>query len=858
MKHPSETETVIKRILPYLQRRGYDIEKDLRFEIPTVITGESRKGFIDILVHCERKNPIFLIEAKRDGTKITAKHKTQALEYGKGCGVLLVAVTNGRCFELLNTTSKKPLLLNGSAFNRIPSRSDLISVVLKQLKQDPHTSTISISADRSIPYCPSLPLSKLNHLIKQCHNSIRKIEKNEEHAFSDFSKFMFLKLLEEKWDQERQTPPYSFTFHELADLPSGKGDQIKVAIKSMIDIIQKSTPYGTVLADPIKLTKDASYQSIVRKISSVSFSDCDLDSKGAAFEYFVRATLKGKKLGQYFTPRPLVKLMLSLGSWEQIISSVAAGEEFKVLDPACGTGGFLVLAMNSCLDEIDQRLKDKKLHKQLADTLKKRIKENVFYGIDAHEGVACSAKMNMIIAGDGYNNIRCADSLNESTLLPPYTQVNGSKCSDGLAHLVLTNPPFGTSEAESLSESSANTYDVPSTRGQSLFMQKMIQSVHPGSSIVTVIDEGVLNTSSYQELRRFILKTCKVESVLSLPDETFKPNKINVRSSVLVIRKREEIDSDMVDSYPIAFIAIDSLGYDGSGGDTRGFDLSRLIKEVSSISGNTLPTASLGTGYNWSAFAEKSEAIAQEKTNRLDVRFWHPTVRMRTSGLQALLGTKPIRELNTIQTRRGKSPPVDEYVNALEGHALVVKSGSNITKAGKLFVGGDYIEFPIYQQYEKNGMVLMDGDILLSSTGDGTLGKCCVYRNYDDNGKSRPAVPEGHVTVIRVDQSKVYPEYLCDYLRKGFGYDQIQRVFTGSTGMIEITHEDVDEILVPKLSSISKQKKLSSQLRAKEQEAAEVAEKAVKIVSSAEDVFRVATLPRDCQSSEADHEANDT
>ena len=192
---------------------------------------------------------------------------------------------------------------------------------------------------------------------------------------------------------------------------------------------------------------------------------------------------------------------------------------------------------------------------------------------------------------------------------------------------------------------------------------------------------------------------------------------------------------------------------------------------------------------------------------------------MRTSELQALPRTKPIRALNTIQTKRGKSPPAAEYVSASEGHALVVKSGSNITKDGKLLVSGDYIEFPIYQEYEKKEMILMDGDILLSSTGDGTLGKCCVYRNSDDNGKPRPAVPEGHVTVIRVDQSRVYPEYLCDYLRKGFGHDQIQRVFTGSTGMIEITPEDVDEILVPKLPSISKQKKLSGQLRAKEQEA---------------------------------------
>ena len=84
-------------------------------------------------------------------------------------------------------------------------------------------------------------------------------------------------------------------------------------------------------------------------------------------------------------------------------------------------------------------------------------------------------------------------------------------------------------------------------------------------------------------------------------------------------------------------------------------------------------------------------------------------------------------------------------------------------------------------------MVLQDGDILLASTGEGTIGKCCVYRNYDDQEQTRPGIPEGHVTVIRVDSKKVYPEYLCDYLRKGFGHDQLYRSLTGTTGMVEAT-----------------------------------------------------------------------
>jgi type I restriction enzyme M protein len=843
MKLRSEAETVIKRILPYLVRRGYDIEKDMKFEDPVGIAGTARTGFIDILVTCGRANPVFLIEAKRDGTKITAKHKDQALEYGTSIGVLLVAVTNGRNFELLNTATKKPLLLNGSALNRIPSKSDLLGEVVRQLKRDPQLASLAIAQDRALPFRPGLPLSKLNHLIKQCHNLIRKIEKNEEHAFSDFSKFMFLKLLEEKWDQEGVPPPYSYTFHELAAMPAGKGDQIKTAVKSMIATIRNTTPYGSVLADPIRLTKDASYQNIVRHIAEVSFSDCDLDSKGAAFEYFVRATLKGKKLGQYFTPRPLVKLMLGLARWEQIVNSLAAGEDFKVLDPACGTGGFLVLAMNQCLDEIDSRLKKKSIHKATADTLRLRVKETAFYGIDAHEGVACSAKMNMIIAGDGYNNIRCADSPNESKLIPSYKNAKGQTCDDGKAHLILTNPPFGTSEAESLSPESAQGYEIQSTRGQSLFIQLMIRAAHADSLIATVIDEGVLNTASYAGLRRYILRNCRVEAVLQLPEETFKPNKINVKSSVLVLRKRSQPDEDLADNYPIAFMSIDSLGYEGSGDEVRGFDLKRLIAELVAVEAAKLREDTLATGYNWSAFSVKSETIVADKSSRLDVRFWHPQVRGVVNRLKAMAGVKSIEALNTIETKRGKSPPAAEYVSRSEGYALVVKSGSNISKAGELIVEGDYIEQPIFQEYVNRKSVLQDGDILLASTGDGTIGKCCVYRNNDTSGLAKPAVPEGHVTVIRVDQSQVYPEYLCDYLRKGFGHDQLYRLFTGSTGMVEVTPEEVNEVLVPPLPSLKDQRKLSAALRQTEKAAAAAVERSVTILRDGEQDFRTATLP---------------
>lgn len=831
MPSPSENETIIKRILPYLTRRGYSIDKDMAFEEPTAIGMHDRNGFIDVVLHCGRVVAPMIIEAKRDGTRLTPKHRAQGIGYAKSKKCFLVAITNGQLFELYNAKTGKPMRVNDEALNRIPSREDLLKHVTSQMKANSDCDQLKLPTDRSLPFRPGLPLSKLNHLIKQCHNSIRKIEKNEEHAFSDFSKFLFLKLLEEKWDIGGEKPPYSYTFHELAARPAQEADQVHAAIEKMIEKIRRDANYGDVLDDPIRLKKDASYLSIVKKLSGVSFHDCDLDSKGAAFEYFVRATLKGKKLGQYFTPRPLVRLMLGLGHSEQILASLSANEPFKVLDPACGTGGFLVLAMTTCLEELDTKLRKKQIHPTVAERLRKTIMQDVFHGIDAHEGVACSAKMNMIIAGDGHTNIRCADTLNEQRLIPAYTH-NGVRISDGKCHLILTNPPFGTSEAESLSDESALGFEVQSKKGQSLFIQKMIEAAHAGSRIVTVIDEGVLNTASYTDLRSLVLRTCRVEYVVRLPDETFKPNKINVRSSLLVLQRRNSDDTDYSDDYPITFVEVESLGYDGSGQQIRAFDLDTLVSEVCDATPDTLGATKTQRARNWRGFVVQSKLLASDSTNRFDYKYWIPETRAEIARLVAMPRAVSIEALNTIKTRRGKSPSAADYVSAEEGYAFVLKSGSNISKSGELVPDGDFIEEAIFQEYLEKKLVLEDGDVVLASTGDGTLGKCCVFRKNALPSHGGRAVPEGHVTVIRAADN-VYPEFLCDYLRVGFGHEQLYRLFTGSTGMVEVTPDDVNRVVVPPPPTLKKQQSLSAKLREAERTHSEAVSAASNVLSRA-------------------------
>lgn len=129
----------------------------------------------------------------------------------------------------------------------------------------------------------------------------------------------------------------------------------------MIDDLVKKRGYGDVLAEKITLKFDKTYQTIVRRLSEVSFNDSSFDSKGAAFEYYVRATLKGKKLGQYFTPRPVIHLMSVLVGKDKIPASILTSSPVRVLDPACGTGGFLVYLMKQSLAYARHRRKSGQL-----------------------------------------------------------------------------------------------------------------------------------------------------------------------------------------------------------------------------------------------------------------------------------------------------------------------------------------------------------------------------------------------------------------------------------------------------------------------------------------------------------------
>ena len=795
----SETDTVIKRVLPYLARRGYDIAIDIDFEAPAKREERQSLGYVDLLVNLGKSAPTFLIEAKRASKRLSEKDRNQALSYGKSYKVPFVVVTNGADIQCFNAFNGDLIRWDGKSVQKIPTK-DQLKIVVSALKKDKTAVSIPLGTDNSLPFRPGLSPKQLQALFYRCHGDIRKIERSEDRAFQDFSKILFLKLYEERCDYEGIEPPYSFLFHELAARPNNEADQVALAIRSMIDDLVKKRNYGDVLAESITLKSDRTYQSIVRRLSEVSFSDSSFDSKGAAFEYYVRATLKGKKLGQYFTPRPVIHLMSVIVGREKIASSVLTNSPVRVLDPACGTGGFLVYLMKQSLTYLLEHRKTGKLTAASFDACTKTICQKVFYGADANSSVASAAKMNMIIAGDGHSNISLEDSL---SLKAKSWNIDAPDCD-----IIITNPPFGTSEADTLTVKDFEQFPVSAKKGQLLFIQKMVRSVRPKEGeICTVIDEGVLNTDTATGIRDWLLQQCKIHVVVRLPEVTFKPNKINVRSSILYMVRREQPDFDLEANYSITFIDMKSLGYHGSGEAIRGFDESGLMTEIENFLHKGTNNAS-HNGESWRAFTVSVRKIIDDKTRRLDLKYWDSDILSTLAGLEAV-NAPTIADLTPKQSHRGKSPASENYVDEKDGYAHVIKAGTNINKFGEVLVTGDFIEKNLFEEMSRAHVE--DGDLLVSSTGDGTLGKCAVYRG------NRPSIADGHVTIVRLDQDRAYPEYVCDYLRFGFGALQIRRLFTGSTGLVELTADQLDTVRVELPTDINAQKAASIEWRTIEQ-----------------------------------------
>lgn len=274
---------------------------------------------------------------------------------------------------------------------------------------------------------------------------------------------------------------------------------------------------------------------ILRKLKPFSLKSEDIDVKGRAFEEFLPSQLRGKGLGQYFTPRPIVNFMCDL-------ADISLND--IVVDFACGSGGFLIKAYEKMRGEVE--VLPAGTIKRLGTTrneLIEDIKSSQIFGIDAEPRAARTARMNMLLWGDGKCVVR-GNALDVTDFSGnPYQVEEYDPAKDGSGcTLILANPPFGAREKE---KSILDSYDFgsklkarKSQKTEVLFVEKALRLLKPEGRLLIVLPTGLLSADSYEDLRMHILKNAWVRGIINLPTHTFVQSGVpTVNTVVLYLQK---------------------------------------------------------------------------------------------------------------------------------------------------------------------------------------------------------------------------------------------------------------------------------------------------------------------------------
>ena len=228
--------------------------------------------------------------------------------------------------------------------------------------------------------------SELTRLFKQAHQALwGGGKRGPSEAFDELDKLIFCKIRDEKRDRKKGTP-YDFQVFSK-ELP----EKLQERIQKIYEEGRAADP--EVFRDDIRLNPKE-LETVVGYLAKVNLSDTDLDSKGRAFESFMGSFFRGE-FGQYFTPRPVVDFIVDVLPIEK--------DDF-VLDPSCGSSGFLLHILNKIRQQADDfydiATEERKHYSYWHDFAEQKL-----YGIEINDQIARTAKMNMILHDDGHTNV---------------------------------------------------------------------------------------------------------------------------------------------------------------------------------------------------------------------------------------------------------------------------------------------------------------------------------------------------------------------------------------------------------------------------------------------------------------------
>jgi len=406
-----------------------------------------------------------------------------------------------------------------------------------------------------IPKRSSLvPAVNLKKIFKRIHNYIYANQGfQKDKAFEELLKLIFIKVYDEQFND-----PLRFYILPREDIST-----VRQRLDGVFANVKKKYKYIFKGNETIELN-DSVLKYVVGELMRFSLLDTDTDVKGEAYEEIVGPNLRGDR-GEFFTPRNVcnmvIEMVFSLFPEEKLTSPGA----LKILDPAVGTGGFLISGINKIKSLF---LKRGMRYDQLRDSVREVADIN-FFGIDFNPFLVKVAQMNMVMHGDGSANIVHANSLEKPS---NWNDEAKRKIHLGEFDIVVTNPPFGTraviDNPDILKQFELTEFGASSPRTalppEQLFIERCLDFLKPGGVLGIVLPDSILSNPGLKWIREWILKKAYILASIDLPTETFEPY-TGTQTSVLILKKKTLEQEKLQEDYEIFMAIPEKVGHDRRG-----------------------------------------------------------------------------------------------------------------------------------------------------------------------------------------------------------------------------------------------------------------------------------------------------
>jgi len=558
-------------------------DEGLHWDEPVkIVIGRQRLTKKADLVAFHGKTPVVAVEAKSPREAVRSG-LSQVDSYAFALRTKFSVVTNGLQFVV------RGYYAGNNRINVIDSGVEELTAggwsTVRNLIGAPNITASMQEPDKPVPPIDNIKIQDYRKFFRKIHNEIRDRDKlAPDAAFDELSKLLFLKAAEAERDRPILTSTMIEQWQEF--------DNAK-ALAMANEWFQSATAelFAGVFDDRPRLTlSPATLAVVLDMLKDFYVRNGDVDVKGRAFEEFLPSQLRGKGLGQFFTPRPVVNLMVDM-----------AGVSIRdvVVDFSCGSGGFLIKAFEQMKRGVDQ-LPEGTFARlgTTRDAMLDDIRSSQIFGVDAEPRAARTAKMNMIMWGDGRRVVRgnALDTKDHSGIPYEPREYTPNDPVSGCT-VILANPPFGSTEKD---ENVLKRYTLPRVgkhgkpkpeKTEVLFIEKGLKLLRPEGKLLIVLPEGLLSSTSNTRIRDYIHAAAEIRAIISLPRHTFTPSGVPmVNTCVVFLQKftdekrrlfdakiapiedaeeqRMALRSDPDFDYPIFMGVAENIGYEPNGRST--------------------------------------------------------------------------------------------------------------------------------------------------------------------------------------------------------------------------------------------------------------------------------------------------